>query len=260
MNEAAPVFLTAPALAGAGVRHAFFTRQGGASTGLYSSLNGGTGSKDDPAAVAENRARMARVLGVTPDRLLVPFQVHSADAVAVTQPWPAGERPRVDGIVTATRGLALGVTGADCGTILLADPGAGIVGAAHAGWGGALGGVLEATIAAMEHLGARRDAVIAALGPTIGPRSYEVGPEYRERFLAASDDHIRFFTPSAKAGHFMFNLPGFIGMRLERAGVASFENLGLDTYADPARFFSYRRSVHRGEADYGRLVSAIALA
>ena len=193
MSAAAPVFLTAPTLASAGVRHAFFTRQGGASAGLYSSLNGGTGSKDDPAAVAENRARMARVLGVTPERLLVPFQIHSADAVAVTQPWPAGERPRVDGIVTAARGLALGVTGADCGTILFADPRSGIIGAAHAGWGGALGGVLEATIAAMERLGARRDAILTALGPTIGPRSYEVGPEYRDRFLAADAAHARIF-------------------------------------------------------------------
>ena len=260
MSAAAPVLLTAAMLTGAGVRHAFFTREGGASGGLYDSLNGGTGSRDDPAAVAENRARMARALGVMPDRLLVPFQIHSAEAVAVTQPWPAGERPRVDGIVTATQGLALGVTGADCGTILFADPRAGVIGAAHAGWGGALGGVLEATLIAMERLGARRGDTLAALGPTIGPASYEVGPEYRERFLAADPAHAGFFAMSGKPGHFMFDLPAFIGMRLTRAGVGSFEDLALDTYADPARFFSYRRSVHRAEPDYGRLVAAIMLA
>ena len=243
-----------------GLRHAFFTRQGGVSTGVYASLNGGIGSRDDPAAVAENRARMARALAVAPERLLVPFQIHSAAAVCVSAPWPAAERPRADGIVTATPGLALGVTGADCGTILFADMGAGVIGAAHAGWGGALNGVLEATLAAMEKLGARRAATMTALGPMIGPQSYEVGPEYRARFLAADAGHARFFAASPKAEHHMFDLPAFIAMRLERAGVAGFEDLRLDTYADAARFYSYRRSVHKKEPDYGRLVAAITLA
>jgi polyphenol oxidase len=255
----APSFLQAASLTRAGLRHAFFTRQGGVSTGIYASLNGGVGSRDAPAAVAENRARMAGVVGVKPERFLVPFQIHSAEAVVVSTPWPADARPRVDGIVTATPGLALGVTGADCGMILFADTRAGVIGAAHAGWGGALNGVLEATLVAMEKTGARRADTLTALGPMIGPQSYEVGPEYRARFLAASAEHTRFFTRSVKPEHFMFDLPGFIEMRLERAGVAGFENLGLDTYADDTRFFSYRRSVHRKEADYGRLVAALAL-
>ena len=262
MNTAAAALphLQAGSLVDAGLRHAFFTRQGGVSAGIYASLNGGVGSRDDPAAVAENRARMARTLGVAPGLLLVPFQIHSAQAVCVSAPWAADARPRVDGIATATPGLALGVTGADCGTILFADRRAGVIGAAHAGWGGALNGVLEATLAAMEQLGARRAGILCALGPMIGPQSYEVGPEYRARFLAASADHARFFAASAKPEHFMFDLPAFIGMRLERAGVAAFENLGLDTCADDTRFYSYRRSVHRKEADYGRLVAAIVLA
>ena len=255
----APTFLQAVCLTRAGLRHAFFTRQGGVSTGVYASLNGGVGSKDDPAAVAENRARMAGVLGVSPERFLVPFQIHSAEAVIVSAPWAPDVRPRVDGVVTATPGLALGVTGADCGTILFADMRAGVIGAAHAGWGGALNGVLEATLAAMEKTGARRADTLTALGPMIGPQSYEVGPEYRARFLGAAAGHARFFTPSVKPGYFMFDLSGFIEMRLERAGVAGFENLRLDTYSDDARFFSYRRSVHRKEADYGRLVAALAL-
>ena len=253
-------FLQAKSLALPGLRHAFFTREGGVSTGIYASLNGGVGSKDDAAAVAENRARMARALGVAPQRFLVPFQVHSTEAVIVSAPFAPDARPRVDGIVTATPGLALGVTGADCGTILFADRRAGVIGACHAGWGGALNGVLEATLAAMQHIGARRADILTALGPMIGPQSYEVGPEYRARFVAAAAEHARFFTPSTRPEHFMFDLPGFIEMRLTRAGVGGFENLKLDTYADAARFFSYRRSVHRKEADYGRLVAALALA
>ena len=255
----APPFLQAASLIRAGLRHGFFTRQGGVSTGIYASLNGGVGSRDAPAAVAENRARMAGVLGVAPARFLVPFQIHSAEAVIVSAPWAPDARPRVDGIVTATRGLALGVTGADCGMIVFADLRAGVIGAAHAGWGGALNGVLEATLAAMEKSGARRADTLTALGPMIGRQSYEVGPEYRARFVAASAEHARFFAPLVKPEHFMFDLPGFIEMRLTRAGVGGFENLGLDTYADDTRFFSYRRSVHRQEADYGRLVAAVAL-
>ncbi len=243
----------------ADVRHAFFTRQGGVSQGVYASLNGGVGSQDDPAAVTENRARMAEVLGVAPENLLVPYQLHSADALAVSAPWAEGARPRCDGLVTATPGLALGVTGADCGILLFADRQAGVIGAAHAGWKGALTGMVEALVAAMELLGATRANISAALGPTIGPQSYEVGPEFCQRFRAEDPEFARFFAPSAQAGHFMFDLPGFIEMRAERTKIGAFENLGLDTYGDETRFFSYRRTTHRKEADYGRLVAAIAL-
>jgi YfiH family protein len=248
-------FLKAP-----GIAHAFFTRRGGVSRGVYATLNGGTGSGDDPAAVAENRRRMAARLGVAGSCFLVPYQVHSADAVTVATPWAADERPRADGIVTAAAGLALAVTGADCGIVLFADAEAGVIGAAHAGWKGALGGVIEATVAAMAALGAARTQIRAVLGPTIGPGSYEVGPEFVERFVAAGESRHEHFRPASRPGHFMFDLPGFILMRMRRAGVGRCLDLGLDTYADAERFFSYRRCVHRGEPDYGRLVAAIALA
>jgi YfiH family protein len=252
-------FLTAGALRLPGVAHGFFTRQGGVSEGVYASLNGGVGSRDAPEAVAENRARMAAVLGVSPERLAVPYQVHSPDAVAISEHWAPDARPRCDGIVTKTPGLALGVTGADCGMILFADAQARVVGAAHAGWKGALTGILEATVAAMERLGARRDAIAAALGPCIARTSYEVGPEFVAAFDGAGEDKKRFFVASRKAGHSMFDLNGYIAERAARAGVGRFEDLRLDTYADEDRFFSYRRTTHRKEPDYGRLVSAIVL-
>lgn len=260
MNAAALPVVRAAVLALPGISHAFFTRQGGVSQGVYASLNGGVGSRDEPHAVAENRARMAAALGVAPTRLLVPYQVHSPDAITVSGPWRADERPRCDGIATATPGIGLGVTGADCGMILFADAAHGVIGACHAGWKGALTGVLEATLAAMESLGASRESVHCALGPMIGPGSYEVGAEFVARFVAADQSYRGFFSPCAKAGHSMLDLPAFIGMRLEAAGVGRFENLGLDTYSDATRFFSYRRTTHRGEPDYGRLVGAIALA
>jgi YfiH family protein len=250
--------LSAPSLRVDGVAHGFFTRAGGVSTGVYASLNGGVGSRDAPDAVSENRRRMAFFLGVEPGRLLVPFQIHSAEAQVVTGPF--AERPRCDGLATATPGLALGVTGADCGMVLFADPQAKVIGAAHAGWKGALDGVLEATLAAMESLGADRAGTCAALGPAIARKSYEVGPEFFERFIALAEAYADFFEPSPNAARFLFDLPGFIAMRLRAAGVGAFEDLGRDTYADPALFFSYRRSVHKAEPDYGRLVSAIALA
>ena len=193
--SAAP-FLTAPTLTLPGIAHAFFTRSGGVSENVYASLNGGVGSRDAPEAVAENRARMAAALGVPADRLAVPYQVHSPDAIAISEHWASDARPRCDGIVTATPGLALGVTGADCGMILFADPEARIVGAAHAGWKGALNGVVEATVAAMERLGARRDAISAALGPCIAQESYEVGPEFVAAFAQAGETTERFFVPS----------------------------------------------------------------
>jgi YfiH family protein len=241
------------------IRHAFFTRHGGVSEGLYESFNGGTGSRDVPEHVAENRRRMARSLGVEAQALLVPYQVHSADVIVATEPWSPDQRPRADGLVTTVKGLAVGVTGADCGMILFADAEAGVVGACHAGWKGALTGILDATVAAMEGLGARRPHITAVLGPTIAQPSYEVGPEFVARFTQADRDNGRFFISSKREAHALFDLPSYIGMRLERAGV-HFENLALDTYAHADQFFSYRRSTHLAEPDYGRLVSAIALA
>lgn len=250
-------FLTSPLLSASGVKHAFFTREGGVSTGDYATLNGGVGSRDAPAHVAENRARMAAALGVAADHLLVPYQVHSPDCVAVDAPWT--ERPRCDALATATPGVALGVTGADCGMLLFCDAKARVIGAAHSGWKGAFDDVLGATVARMVELGASRANIHVALGPTIGAPSYEVGPEFFARFRDVSPDHVRFFTPSSREDHAMFDLPGFIAMRAEQAGVGAFEDLRFDTYADPQRFFSYRRATHERAADYGRLVSAIVL-
>jgi YfiH family protein len=262
--NAVPPIDPAPALRSSlleapGVAHAFFTRQGGVSRGVYASLNGGVGSNDDPEAVAENRGRMASTLGVSATSLLVPYQIHSNLVAVVDAPFSPALRPRVDGLVTRTRGLALGVTGADCGMILFSDAAAGVVGACHAGWKGALTGVLEATLDAMEGLGAARANVSAVLGPTIGPLSYEVGPEFFARFVAAHPSNGRFFKDSPRDGHALFDLPGYIGARAVEAGIGRFKSLGFDTYANEDRFYSYRRATHRGEADYGRLISAIAL-
>jgi hypothetical protein len=241
------------------IRHAFFTRSGGVSHGVYASLNGGAGSNDTPGNVAENRARMAASLGVSPDHLLTAFQIHSPDVVVAETPWTREQRPRADAIVTRVPKLAIGVSTADCGPLLLADNEAGVVGAAHAGWRGALTGVIEATVAAMERLGADRPRIAAALGPTIRQPNYEVGPEFVERFLAADSANSRLFKPSQRAGHAMFDLTGYIAERAQRAGIAHFEDLGLCTYADPERFFSYRRTTLRREPDYGRHVNAIAV-
>jgi YfiH family protein len=252
-------FLTARSLRISGVAHGFFTRAGGASQGVYASLNGGVGSRDAPAAVTENRAQIAAALGAAPERLAVPFQIHSPDAVVITEVWPIDARPRCDALVTATPGLALGVTGADCGMILFADQSARVIGAAHAGWKGALKGVVEATVTAMEGLGARSDNIVAALGPCIGCKSYEVGPEFVAAFESEGENTERYFAPSSKANHSMFDLNGYIGERAARAGVGRFEDLRLDTYADESRFFSYRRATHRNEPDYGRLMSVIVM-
>jgi hypothetical protein len=241
------------------IRHGFFTRVGGVSQGVYATLNGGVGSNDAPDKVAENRARMAVALGVAPDHLLTAYQIHSPDVVVADKPWSRENRPRADAIVTRTPRLAIGVSTADCGPLLFADNEARVIGAAHAGWRGAFTGVIEAVIAAMEKLGADRAHIVAALGPTIRQPNYEVGPEFVERFLAADRDNARFFAPSERAGHAMFNLPGFIATRIERAGIVQFEDLGLCNYAEPERFFSYRRTTKNGETDYGRHVNAIAL-
>jgi YfiH family protein len=242
-----------------GIRHGFFTREGGVSGGLYASLNGGLGSRDDGANVAENRARMAAALGVEPLCLLTAYQIHSPDVLVAEGAWPADARPRADAIVTRVPGLALGVTSADCGPILLADAEARVIGAAHAGWRGALTGIAEATVATMERLGAERGRIRAALGPMIRQDHYEVGADLMARFAAADAASGRFFSPAARENHAMFDLPGYIAERLARAGVRQIEDLGLCTYADAGRFFSYRRSTHRGEADYGRHVNAIML-
>ena len=240
------------------VRHAFFTREGGVSDGIYASLNGGLGSKDEADKVRENRSRMAAALGVAPARFLTCYQIHSPNVVVAETPWAREATPEADAIVTREPGLAIGVLTADCGPVLFADGEAGVVGAAHSGWKGALGGVLEATIAAMERLGAKRHNIRAALGPLIRQENYEVGPEFVARYAAADPDNARYFSPSAKADHAMFDLPSYIAARLARAGVA-FEDLALCTYADPQRFFSYRRTTHRAEPDYGRHVNAIVL-
>jgi hypothetical protein len=241
-----------------GLRHAFFTREGGVSEGIYAGLNGGLGSNDDPQNVAENRRRMATQMGVAADRLLSVHQLHSPDAVVANAPWEGASRPRADAIVTRTEGLAISITAADCGPVLLVDPNARVIGAAHAGWKGALTGILESTIETMERLGAERGGVVAAIGPLIRQHSYEVGGEFVERFIDADADNAIFFLPSNREGHSMFDLAGFIRMRLENAGVLMIDDLGVDTYSDE-RFFSYRRSVHRKEPDYGRQVHAIAL-
>jgi purine-nucleoside/S-methyl-5'-thioadenosine phosphorylase / adenosine deaminase len=253
MRLASPVLSAIP-----GLCHAFFTRQGGVSDGVYESLNGGLGSEDDAANVAENRRRMAEQMGVPPQRLLSAYQIHSPDAVVATGPWQGAARPRADAIVTRTEGLAIGITAADCGPILLVDPNARVIGAAHAGWKGALTGIVESTVEAMEKLGAERGGMVASIGPLIRQHSYEVGGEFVERFIEADAEHAMFFIPSAREGHAMFDLAGFIRMRLENAGVLMIDDIGVDTYSDE-RFYSYRRSVHRGEPDYGRHVHAIVL-
>jgi len=243
-----------------GVSHAFFTREGGVSEGFYASLNGGTGSDDAPARVAENRARMAAAVGVEPERFLTAYQIHSPQVVVAEMPWPRDARPRADGIVTRVPGLAIGVSTADCGPVLLADPQARVIGAAHAGWRGALFGIVEATLAAMERLGAARERIRVALGPMIRQPSYEVGPDLIDRFAAEDPEGEAFFAPALRQGHAQFDLGGYVASRLRRAGVSHIEDVGLCTYADPDRFYSYRRATHRAEADYGRHINAIALA
>ncbi len=248
----------APLAALDNVRHRFFTREGGVSTGLYHTLNAGQGSRDETVNVAENRRRIADAMAVPPQHLVTVYQIHSPDCLAVTGPWP-DDRPKADAMATATPGLALGILTADCAPVLFADPKAGVIGAAHAGWKGAVSGVLESTIAAMEGLGADRDNVTAAIGPTISQAAYEVGPEFVARFTDEAPDNAHYFSPSQRDGHAMFDLPGYIVARLKAAGVGQVHDTGLCTYGDEARFFSYRRATHRSEPDYGRLIATIAL-
>jgi polyphenol oxidase len=256
--EAKPI--EAKSLALGGIRHGFFTRQGGVSGGLYASLNGGIGSGDNADLVAENRARMAAAVAVEPHRLVTAYQTHSPHVVVADAPWAADARPRGDAIVTRTPGLAIGITTADCGPILLVDPAARIIGAVHAGWRGALAGIAEAAVAAMERLGAERGRIRAALGPMIRQANYEVGPDLIGRFAAEDSASERFFISAARDGHSLFDLAGYIATRLARAGIRHVEDVGLCTYSDPELFFSFRRATHRAETDYGRHVNAIALA
>jgi len=250
--------ITHPLLALPGVRHGFFTRQGGVSTGLYEGLNTGVGSNDDPAAVAENRRRVAAHLGGGPDDLAACYQIHSAVARVAEAGW-RGERPEGDATVSAAPGVICAVLTADCAPILLADAGAGVVGAAHAGWKGALTGIVHSTVAAMEALGARPGRIAAVVGPCISQASYEVGADYQDRFEHHDPGSSRFFAPGAASDKRQFDLPGFVLWRLEQAGVADAAWTGDDTRKDAARFYSNRRAYLSGEPDFGRLMSAISL-
>jgi len=243
-----------------GVRHGFFTRQGGVSSGVYASLNCGPGSRDDAANVTENRARVAEILGAEPGGLITVFQEHSAVAVIADKPWKAGKIPEADAIVTAKPGLAIGVLTADCAPVLFCDGAARVIGAAHAGWRGALSGIVEATVEAMRKLGARPERITAVIGPTISLKAYEVGSDFVERFLADEPESSAFFITDEGSGEPHFDLPAYVGERLARAGVGSIADLGFCTYCEETRLFSYRRSQHHGEEDYGRQISAILLA
>jgi hypothetical protein len=253
MNILRAAKLTAPHIA-----HGFFGRQGGVSQGIFASLNCGPGSGDERANVIENRRRVADVLeGANP--LLTLYQIHSPNVVTVTAPWNIGEGPQADAMVTREKNTALGILTADCTPVLFADAEAGVIGAAHAGWKGAVGGVTDATIAAMEALGARRDRISTAVGPCISQLNYEVGPEFRDKFADADSRNVRFFAPSDRAQHFRFDLEGYVAERLDAAKIARVERLSACTYAKEAEYFSFRRATHRGENDYGRQVSAIML-
>jgi YfiH family protein len=252
--------LTSTALSGiAGVAHGFFGRQGGVSEGVYASLNCGYGSSDDAERVRENRQRVAVRLGTREEQLITVYQIHSADTVTVVQPWLRGDAPKADAMATNVKGIALGVLAADCAPVLLADERAGVIGSAHAGWKGAIGGVAESAVRAMEALGADRARIRAAIGPCISQPSYEVGPEFLARFVDAASANRAFFRPSARADHALFDLPGYVAARLEAFGLQAVERLNVCTYEHAERYFSFRRTTHRGETDYGRNISAIML-
>ena len=241
------------------LRHGFFTRDGGVSQGLYASLNCGQGSGDDPEAVRLNRARAMETLELPPEALVTLHQAHTTQVVVVDRAWPSGERPMADALVTTVPGLALGILTADCAPVLLADARRGIIGAAHAGWRGALGGVLETVCAAMVGLGARPTQMVAAIGPCIAQRSYEVGPEFPAPFLAQTPDNSDYFAPSRRPGHFLFDLPGYVARRLAGLGIAQVVRTPCDTCVEESRFFSYRRATLAGQTDYGRQLSVVVL-
>ncbi len=241
------------------LQHGFFARGGGVSDGIFSSLNCGFGSGDDPAQVATNRRLALTALDAQPDRLVTAYQVHSREAVRVVHPWEHGAAPRADAMVCNQPGITLGILTADCAPILLADEVSGVIGAAHAGWRGAHAGIIESTIDAMTEIGAKPTRIVAAIGPCIGFASYEVGPEFPEPFLLDDQSNDVFFKAAARPWHFLFDLAGYVARRLHSADVASVDQLAHDTFADETAFFSYRRARHRGEHGYGRLLSAIAL-
>lgn len=250
----------APLTAMPDIRHAFFTRRGGCSGGLYASLNCGLGSGDDIPAVSANRAAAMVGLGMPAGMLTTPYQIHSSQVLTVVDPWPGGPTaPRGDAVVTDRPGVALGILTADCVPVLFADPKAGVIGAAHAGWKGAIGGVLEETVLAMEALGGAADRIVAAIGPCIRQASYEVGDDFRARFLAADAQNDRFFAHGTRPGHCQFDLAGYAAARLAGIGLADVADIGEDTCADGERFFSYRRSVLNGEGGYGRALASIVL-
>lgn len=243
-----------------GVRHAFFTREGGVSKGIYASLNCGYGSHDSREHVAANRSRVAAELGVAASHLITPHQMHGATAVVMSQPWSdPSQATAADAIVTASPGLAVGVLTADCAPILFADAEARVVAAAHAGWKGARSGILAAAVAAMEEIGARRERITAAIGPTISQACYEVGPDFREALLSDAPAAARYFSEMPGQTRPLFDLPGFVKALLRDAGVTRVEDLQCCTYQNESLFYSYRRSVHRGEPDYGRQISAIVI-
>ena len=257
MNDHPPL-RQAGALRAPRVVHGFFGRTGGVSTGVYDSLNCGPGSNDARASVIENRARATAALSPGA-KLVTLYQIHSAQAVTVAAPWDIPDNPKADAFATDKSGIVLGILTADCAPILLADQNAHVIGAAHAGWGGAFAGVAESVVAAMERLGARRERIVAAVGPCISQQSYEVGPEFKPRFLAADPANEKFFEPSVRAGHWQFDLPAYVAHRLRQSGITTVETIPLCTYVHEAEFFSYRRTTHRKEADYGRQLSAIML-
>jgi hypothetical protein len=259
MNETAAVITSGALGTDTGIRHAFFTRQGGVSEGLFASLNCGFGSGDVTENVSANREIAMALLELPADRLVTLRQVHSATVVTVKQPWRREDSPSADGLVTAVPGIALAVLAADCAPVLLFDPVARVIGAAHGGWRGALGGVVDATIARMAELGAKRPDIHAAIGPCIARRSYEVGPEFPQPFIAEDPGSISFFAPAPPADRFVFDLSGYIGRRLARAGITTIDVLPYDTVTDEERFFSYRRACLRGERSYGRGLSAIVI-
>lgn len=251
--------ISADILAAPAIRHGFFTRAGGVSEGLYASLNCGFGSGDDSARVALNRTKVAAQLGVSSDRLVTCHQIHSASVIAVETPWSREASPRADGMATRVPGIALAVLAADCAPVLLADPEARVIGACHAGWRGALAGIVDATVREMTRLGARSERIAAVVGPCISRASYEVGPEFPAPFLAEDAGAADLFERAPRAGHFRFDLAGYVMRRLQRLGLRAVAATGGDTAAEEERFFSYRRACLRGERDYGRLLSAIAL-
>lgn len=260
MTDATPTFLTAESLSDKDtLAHGFFTRRGGVSGGLYASLNVGFGSKDNPADIEENRRRAMAALSQSAPHLNTVYQCHGTEVAVADGPWAPSESPQADAIVTTLSGLAIGILTADCAPVLLADAENRVIGAAHAGWRGALGGVLDAAVDAMEALGAARKSIRAVVGPTIAQLSYEVGPEFPAPFLAQDAENSRFFRPSDRAGHHMFDLPGYARRRIEALGIGEVAVLGNDTCAESTDFFSYRRATLCGEGDYGRGLSAIML-